>query len=145
MDKSVAWIKQHMDTDITHMEPIVKEAQRQAIQLGLTVPAMFYIDIEDMVRAKWGRVLCALDILTPKDDMFNWASTAKEVFGFRHMLDRVREERMQVAIIPASGNEDEMFAQLIETQKKTSELNDFIIDKAKKNGNIYLEKFHIEV
>ena len=145
LDKSVDWIKQHMYNDLMYMEPIVKEAQRQAIKLGLTVPAIFYIDAEDFLRQKWGRVLCALDLLTPKSDKHNWAAMAKEVYGFRHLLERIREERMEAPIIPATGNEDEMFAQLIGTQKNVSALNDLIIDKSKKKGNIFMEKFHIEV
>ena len=145
LDRPVDWIQQHMYNDLMHMAPIVNEAKRQAMKAGLIVPAILYIDAEEFVRAKWGRVLCALDLLSPKDNKRNWALMAMEVYGFTHMLNRVRDERTDVPIIPATGNEEQLFAQLIATQKNISTLNDFVIDKSNKNGNLFLEKFHAEV
>ena len=146
-----------MADNLEYIRPIFEQTVEQYKKNGLTVAALFYEDARAWVESSWPRIICALDEVSTEQNKTTYAMFAKEMYGWHHLVDRVRENRQKDPLIPAKEDDQTLLTQIKEQEKKVIGALDTVIGMAKKgnnppsngmdhtfmNGNRFLEKFHI--
>ncbi|XP_054154829.1 uncharacterized protein LOC128953370 [Oppia nitens] len=145
-------IKDQMREDMQYVGRMMDSAQSILAATGLSVPNMLYRDAREFVRKILApETLCALDACQSEQNKTLFAMIAREVYGFRHMSDRIFKERQQQSVFSTTTTtttgadyEQQLLADLKVREESLFQALTYIADVKSRgpNGYAFLTPFH---
>ena len=70
------------------------------------------------MESSWPRIICALDEVSTEQNKTTYAMFAKEMYGWHHLVDRVRENRQKDPLIATKDDDKQLLSKVTEQVKK---------------------------
>ncbi|XP_054154833.1 uncharacterized protein LOC128953374 [Oppia nitens] len=142
-------IKDQMRQNMQYVGRMMDSAQAILAATGLSVPNMLYTDAREFVlKTLAPETLCALDACQSEQNKTLFAMIAREVYGFRHMSDRIFKERQQQSVFNTTATgadyEQELWTDLKAREESLYQALTYIADVKSRgpNGFAFLIPFH---
>ncbi|XP_054154827.1 uncharacterized protein LOC128953369 [Oppia nitens] len=151
---TITQIKDQMDRDMLYVSRLMDTAEQLAVATGLIIPPMFYRDAREFVLQTLApETLCTLDSCQSDTNKTLYAMIARDVYGFRHMTDRIVNDRQhqQQSVFStttdttgADADEQQLLADLEAREESLFQALTYIADVKSRgpNGLVFMSTFH---